>query len=80
MAYMFKQYMRVIGRWPKDKFKGDERNLVYFMERELEKIFKHSDQPPEAGLCERRLKGLIFLSFKIKINLQSLVLVCPSLP
>uniref|UniRef100_A0AC34QVS2 Thioredoxin reductase n=1 Tax=Panagrolaimus sp. JU765 TaxID=591449 RepID=A0AC34QVS2_9BILA len=59
MAYVFKQYMRVLGKWPKDTFKSNDRNLLYFMERELERVFKYNQELPEAALCERRLKAHI---------------------
>lgn len=62
MAYMFKQYMRLIAKWPRDNFKGGERNLIYFMERELEHIFKMSNELPDTALCDKRLKGSFFNS------------------
>uniref|UniRef100_A0A914YVC3 Ubiquinol-cytochrome-c reductase complex assembly factor 2 n=1 Tax=Panagrolaimus superbus TaxID=310955 RepID=A0A914YVC3_9BILA len=58
MSHLYKQYMRVIAKWPRDKFKNDQRNLGFFFERELEKVFKYSPIAPETGICERRLKAL----------------------
>ncbi|KAK6028643.1 hypothetical protein OSTOST_05272, partial [Ostertagia ostertagi] len=38
--YLYKQYVRLVTKWPKDEFKSPERDLAVFLGREVERHFK----------------------------------------
>ncbi|KAJ1357545.1 hypothetical protein KIN20_015716 [Parelaphostrongylus tenuis] len=37
---LYKQYVQLVKRWPKDDFKGTERDLASFLNQEVERQFK----------------------------------------
>lgn len=51
MSHIYKQYMRLAGKWPVDKQKSNSRNYRYFLEKQIayitgtdhEKLEDHRD-------------------------------------
>uniref|UniRef100_A0A7E5A1V0 Ubiquinol-cytochrome-c reductase complex assembly factor 2 n=1 Tax=Panagrellus redivivus TaxID=6233 RepID=A0A7E5A1V0_PANRE len=58
MAYMYKNFMRAIAKWPRDPHKGEARNLLPYLQNQVNIAFKQAPAPPPMALCERRLKAL----------------------
>ncbi|CAJ0602766.1 unnamed protein product [Cylicocyclus nassatus] len=56
--YLYKQYVRLVTKWPKDEYKSAERNLSVFLIKEVERQFRTDTSTFDAGLCERRLRAL----------------------
>ncbi|VDO41451.1 unnamed protein product [Haemonchus placei] len=56
--YLYKQYVRLITKWPKDEFKSPERDLAVFLDNEIEKHFNTKPTRMDMGLCERRYQAL----------------------
>lgn len=63
-SQLYKQYLRLLARWPREKYKAPNRDLAVFMEKEVEKSFK-AEAPPSEELCAKKLKGT-FYSFSKK--------------
>ncbi|KHJ78987.1 hypothetical protein OESDEN_21382 [Oesophagostomum dentatum] len=59
--YLYKQYVRVVAKWPRDQYKSRERDLAVFLSREVERQFRSDRSTFDAGLCERRLRGKLLL-------------------
>ncbi|KAE9421020.1 hypothetical protein Angca_002177, partial [Angiostrongylus cantonensis] len=55
---LYKQYVLLVRRWPKDEFKGTERNLASFLNQEVERQFKSEMTASDVRLCERRYRAL----------------------
>ncbi|VDL80884.1 unnamed protein product [Nippostrongylus brasiliensis] len=56
--YLYKQYVRLVARWPKDEFKGPDRDLAMFLSREVERQFVAEPATIDVGQCERRYRAL----------------------
>ncbi|ETN70851.1 hypothetical protein NECAME_14500 [Necator americanus] len=56
--YLYKQYVRLVTKWPKDQYKSPERDLAVFLGREVERQFKSDSSTLDAALCERRYRAL----------------------
>ncbi|KAK5983418.1 hypothetical protein GCK32_006276 [Trichostrongylus colubriformis] len=67
--YLYKQYVRLITKWPKDEFKGPERDLAVFLAKELERQFKTDPSSLDIGLCERRYRALEQISLNTTAKL-----------
>ncbi|CAL2042267.1 unnamed protein product [Caenorhabditis brenneri] len=55
--HLYKQYVRIVGKWPKDANKAPERDFANFLSKEIERQF----QPgvlPATTICEKRLNAL----------------------
>lgn len=65
MSYLYKQFSKLIVKWPLEEGKCAERQFRYHLERNLVKEFKleHNEgniiEPmvEDSFLCKRRLKG-----------------------
>ncbi|EYB88681.1 hypothetical protein Y032_0243g3497 [Ancylostoma ceylanicum] len=67
--YLYKQYVRLVTRWPKDQYKSPERDLAVFLSREVERQFKSEPSALDAALCERRYRALEQISENYTANL-----------
>ncbi|VDP12460.1 unnamed protein product [Heligmosomoides polygyrus] len=54
--YLYKQYVRLVAKWPKDEFKSPPRDLAVFLSGEVERHFKTDSSGLDIGLCERRYR------------------------
>ncbi|KAI1721091.1 hypothetical protein Ddc_07529 [Ditylenchus destructor] len=66
MAHLYKQYCRLLSKWPLDLKKSNDRNLKLFLEKAVEKSF-HEDpvdnekkliSSEDARQCNRKLQAL----------------------
>jgi len=39
MSHLYRQYMRLVAKWPLDANKDHARNLKYFLEHQAEELF-----------------------------------------
>ncbi|KAL6739603.1 hypothetical protein Aduo_013037 [Ancylostoma duodenale] len=67
--YLYKQYVRLVTRWPKDQYKSPERDLAVFLSREVERQFKSEPSALDAALCERRYRALEQINENYTANL-----------
>ncbi|CAB3409624.1 unnamed protein product [Caenorhabditis bovis] len=57
--HLYKQYLRLISKWPKDPFKSPERDFANFLSKDVERQFKEAKSIPfDSALCEKRLNAL----------------------
>ncbi|KAI1729502.1 hypothetical protein DdX_01744 [Ditylenchus destructor] len=66
MAHLYKQYCRLLSKWPLDTKKSNDRNLKIFLEKAVEKSFtvdpvdneKKLVSSEDSRLCSRKLQAL----------------------
>uniref|UniRef100_A0AC35U1N5 Thioredoxin reductase 1, cytoplasmic n=1 Tax=Rhabditophanes sp. KR3021 TaxID=114890 RepID=A0AC35U1N5_9BILA len=70
---MYKNYLRLLAKWPRDPRKAPGRSLPLFMEKEVESSFKKggeggNSRSPDAILCQRRFDALSQLLNNTHLN------------
>ncbi|CCD71632.1 Ubiquinol-cytochrome-c reductase complex assembly factor 2 [Caenorhabditis elegans] len=55
--HLYKQYVRIAGKWPKDAFRAPERDFSNFLVKEIERQFQPGVVASQA-ICEKRLQAL----------------------
>uniref|UniRef100_A0A1I7TQE3 Mitochondrial protein M19 n=1 Tax=Caenorhabditis tropicalis TaxID=1561998 RepID=A0A1I7TQE3_9PELO len=56
--HLYKQYVRIAAKWPKDANKAPERDFANFLSKEVERQFKQAPPPSSTAICEKRLQAL----------------------
>ncbi|EFO93563.1 hypothetical protein GCK72_016046 [Caenorhabditis remanei] len=58
--HLYKQYVRIAGKWPKDANKAPERDFAVFLSKEIERQFQPNGPAASesSGICEKRLQAL----------------------
>ncbi|PIC11525.1 hypothetical protein L5515_012773 [Caenorhabditis briggsae] len=55
--HLYKQYVRIAAKWPRDANKAPERDFANFLTKEIERQFQPG-QPFSTAVCEKRLAAL----------------------